>query len=107
MCTGPISNSIIDRETVINTKAIVMFKRFVLELNIFSSCVKSQPMKAPSAREQMISIIGLTIMETRSIVPLTSVFAIPKDTAKTIRPTASSNATIGSSRLVRGPLALY
>ena len=34
-------------------------------------------------------------------------FAIPNDTAKTIRPTASSSATTASNRLVSGPFALY
>ena len=34
-------------------------------------------------------------------------FAIPNDTANTTRPTASSRATIGKRRLVRGPFALY
>ena len=33
--------------------------------------------------------------------------ATPKDTANSTRPTASSSATMGSSRSVRGPLALY
>ena len=33
--------------------------------------------------------------------------AMPKETAKITRPTASSSATMGSSKLVTGPLALY
>ncbi len=33
--------------------------------------------------------------------------AIPKETEKMIRPTASSRATMGSSSRVRGPSALY
>ena len=39
--------------------------------------------------------------------PLPSARATPKETAKRIRPTASSSATIGSSRSVSLPLALY
>jgi len=46
-------------------------------------------------------------MENRSAVPLVRVRAMPKDMANTIRPTASSNATTGSRRSVRGPWALY
>ena len=107
ICTGPTSNFSIDKDTVINTNAIVIFKRFVLELNIFSSCVNNHPMIAPSKSEHTISINGFTRMEIKSIVPLTSVFAIPKDTANTINPTASSNATIGKRSWVNGPFALY
>ena len=47
------------------------------------------------------------MMEITSTVPLTNVFAIPNETANTIKPTASSIATIGNKRLVRGPFALY
>ena len=49
----------------------------------------------------------VTIIDTRSTVPVIIVFAIPKDTAKTISPTASSRATMGKSKSVRGPFALY
>ena len=105
--TGPSRNSSMDRETVRNTKAMVTFRRLVLEWNSFSSCVSSQPMTAPSARDPTISTSGFTRMDTRSISLLTRVLAMPKDTANTTRPTASSRATMGSSRLVKGPLALY
>ena len=64
-------------------------------------------MRAPSSKEPAISISGLTRMETRSTVPLARAFAMPKETANTTRPTASSSATMGSKRSVRGPLALY
>ena len=46
-------------------------------------------------------------MEASSTAPLFSVLAIPKETANTTRPTASSSATTGSRRFVRGPFALY
>ena len=107
ICTGPTWKSSMDSAAVKNTNAIVRFRRFVLELNIFSNCVSSHPITAPRAREQIISTIGFTRIEIISTVPLTNVFAIPKQTANTTRPTASSNATIGRSRLVRGPFALY
>ena len=37
ICTGPIWKSSIESATVINTNAIVILRRFVFELNIFSS----------------------------------------------------------------------
>ena len=46
-------------------------------------------------------------MEITSNEPVLSAFAMPNDTANTTRPTASSSATIGSSRSTSGPLALY
>ena len=107
ICTGPIWKSIIDSATVRNTNVIVILSLFVFELNIFSNCVKIHPMIAPRAREAMISSIGFTMIETKSTAPLTSDFEIPKQIAKTMRPTASSNATIGRRSFVRGPFALY
>ena len=62
----PIVKLMLDNATVKITNAIVMFRRFVLELNSFSSWVKIQPISAPSAREQMISTSGLTMMDTKS-----------------------------------------
>ncbi len=105
--TGPASNSSIDSAVVRNTNAIDIFRRLVLELNSFSSWVKSQPIRAPSASERTISNSGFTIIEIRSKEPLTIAFAMPKLTANTTSPTASSNATIGSSKSTRGPFALY
>ena len=46
-------------------------------------------------------------MPTTSTAPLHIASAMPKDTAKRMRPTASSRATMGSSRSVSLPLALY
>ena len=105
--TGPILNSAMASAEVRKTNAMVMFRRFVLELNSFSSCVSTQPPSAPSASEQTISMSGSTTMEITSNEPVLSAFAIPNDTANTTRPTASSSATIGSSRSTSGPLALY
>ena len=50
--TGPISNSCMASAAVRKTKAIVIFRRLVLELKSFSSCVSSQPITAPSSSEQ-------------------------------------------------------
>ena len=43
----------------------------------------------------------------KSICPESKVFDIPNETAKTINPTASSNATTGKRMSVTGPFALY
>jgi hypothetical protein len=102
-----IWNSIMDREAVRNTKAMTRFRRLVLEWNIVSSFVRTQPSTEPSRREAAISARGVARMEMRSAEPLISARAIPKETAKTTRPTASSSATTGSSSRVRGPFALY
>ena len=107
MVTGPILNSAMASAEVRKTKAMVMFRRLVLELNSFSSCVSTQPPSAPSASEHTISISGSTTMEITSNEPVLSAFAMPNDTANTIRPTASSSATMGSSRSTSGPFALY
>ena len=64
-------------------------------------------MAAPRISENTISSSGLMITETISSVPPCIACAIPKDTEKMTRPTASSSATIGSSRSVTGPFALY
>ena len=50
---------------------------------------------------------GLTSTETMLSAPLIIALAMPKLTANTTRPTASSSATMGSSRSVSLPLALY
>ena len=105
--TGPTWNSHMASAETMNTSAIVMFKRFVLELKSFSSCVRTQPPSAPSTSEQTISTSGSTMIEIMSNELVFSAFATPNDTAKTTRPTASSSATIGSSRSTSGPFALY
>ena len=107
MVTGPMWNEVEASAMVIITKEMVMDRRLELEKNSFSSWVSSHPMIAPSTSEHTISSIGLTTIVITFSVPPSSACAIPKDTANTIRPTASSSATIGSSRSVTGPLALY
>ena len=105
--TGPILNSAMASAETRNTSAMVIFRRFVLELNSVSSFVSTQPPNAPSTREQTISNSGSTTMEMMSKEFVLSAFAMPNETAKTTRPTASSSATIGNSRSTSGPFALY
>ena len=92
---------------VMITTAMVMARRFLLEKNSFSISVSTPPMAAPSASEHTISSRGFTITDTTFSVPPSMACATPKDTAKITRPTASSRATMGKSRSVTGPLALY
>ena len=67
-----------------------------------------KPSSPPDRSESAISINGATaIVYTLGCAPEASVSAIALETAKTIRPTASSMATTGSSVLVSSPLALY
>ena len=62
----------------------------------------------PRAKEPTTSSIGLMSTEMMLIAtPLERLLAMPKETAKTIRPTASSRATIGRRISTRGPFALY
>ena len=107
ICTGPIWKSIIESDAVRNTTAIVRLSLFVFELNNLSSSVSTQPIIAPNVSEHTISTSGFTIIENKSASPTVRVFAMPNDTANTIRPTASSSATIGKSSFVSGPFALY
>ena len=105
--TGPTGNSSLASATVRNTNAMVIFRRLVLELKSFSSCVSSHPITAPSASDSTISSSGLTRIAIRSTDPKQMALAIPNETANTTRPTASSSATIGSRRSTTGPFALY
>ena len=106
-CTGPTSNSAMEMATVSSTKPMVSDRRLELELNSRSSWVSTQPIAAPKHRDSAISTSGLTTMDTVSKLPLTMALAMPKDTANTTRPTASSRATTGSRMSVSLPLALY
>ena len=79
------------------------------DLALFFENNDVQSKKAQEYIEDVVNGINKeakAIMDTISTEPLTNVFAIPKDTANTIKPTASSNATIGSNSLVKGPFAL-
>ena len=105
--TPPTLNLREESATVSSTKAMVIEVRLVLEWNIVSSLVSRKPAAAPSSSEQTISTSGSTIMESRFTCPDLSARAMPKETAKTIRPTASSSATMGSSKPVSSPCALY
>ena len=107
MTTSPMRHSSAASATVRNTNAMVMDIRLRLEWNMASSRVRAAPASIPSSRESTISMSGLTSTETMLSAPLIIALAMPKLTANTTRPTASSSATMGSSRLVSGPLALY
>ena len=96
-----------DRAMVITTKAMVRDRRLELEKNSFSSRVRIRPIREPRSREPTISSRGSTRMDSRLTLPECRAVATPKDTAKATRPTASSRATMGSSRSVSLPLALY
>ena len=89
------------------TKVMDSDRRLLLDLKYFSTREKIRPMPKPSSSEQMISSIGSSRMLVKSNIPTRIALAAPKLTANTIRPTASSSATIGSSRSVSLPLALY
>ena len=90
-----------------NTNATARLSRLERELKNFSTTLNSHPRAAPRARDATISMAGFTSTEMRFTEPEVRALAMPVDTAKTTRPTASSRATMGSSKLVRGPLALY
>ena len=105
--TPPISKEIIDKATVSTTNPIVKESRFELEKNVRSSKVSIHPRKAPRSKEATISIIGSTSTPIRFVLPVTMEVAIPKETANTASPTASSRATIGSKMSVNLPFALY
>ena len=107
MTTSPTRHSSAASATVRNTNAMVMDIRLRLEWNMASSRVRAAPASIPSSRESTISMSGLTSTETMLSAPLIIALAMPKLTANTTRPTASSSTTMGSSRLVSGPLALY
>ena len=103
----PRSSSTLEKAVHRNTKATARLKRLERELKNFSTTLKTQPRPAPSSREATISMAGFNSTDTRFTEPEIRALAMPVDTAKTIRPTASSRATMGSRMLVRGPLALY
>ena len=103
----PKVSSILEKAVHRNTKATARLRRLERELKNFSTMLKTQPRAAPRTREATISTSGFTMTETRLMEPEIRALAIPVDTAKTIKPTASSRATMGSRMLVRGPLALY
>ena len=105
--TPPSGTVAAERAMVMSTKAMVSERRLVLEKKSLSSRVRRQPSSAPSASEPTISSSGSSTTELRLMEPPTMASATPKDTAKITRPTASSSATMGSSRSVSLPLALY
>ena len=96
-----------DRPTIRKMNAMLSDRRFEFERNIVSSFVSTKPASAPSSSEPTISMSGESKMLARLNCALSIARAIPKDTANAMRPTASSSATIGSSRSVSSPLALY
>ena len=107
MVAGPTGISRSERAMVRKTKVMVMDRRLVLEKKSFSTWERTKPSVLPRIREKTISSRGLITMEITSRLPPSMALAIPKETEKTTRPTASSRATMGSRRLVRGPWALY
>ena len=98
---------IIVSATVRITKVTDTESRLEREWKCFSTSEKTRPITTPRISENTISIKGFKTMEIISSVPRSIALAIPKDTAKTIRPTASSSATTGSRIFVKGPFALY
>ena len=107
MVSGPAGNSREESPTVRMTKAMVREVLFVLEWNRVSSQVRVMPASVPRSPEARILTRGPAAMERRSMFPRIMALAMPKETAKTIRPTASSRATMGSRRSVSLPFALY
>ena len=93
--------------TVIITNVTETAIRFEREWKNFSQNVKIPPITAPRTIESTTSRTGSTITERISIAPVLIDFATPNETAKTIRPTASSRATTGRRISVTGPFALY
>ena len=107
MVAEPAESFSLDSATVRNTKEMLMATRLRLEWKMGSSFESTSPASAPSVSEQRISSSGLTRIVYTSTTPLPRARATPKDTANSTRPTASSNATMGKSRSVSLPLALY
>ncbi len=104
----PRENSSFDRDTASTTKVMATHSRLLLEWKNRSKKVKARPSTDPSSTETTTSSSGLTkTLTALNAAPPIRLFAMPKETAKTTRPTASSSATMGSSRSTRGPLALY
>ena len=106
-CTGPMSNSSMDRPTVSRTKAMERLIRLEREWKYFSRALRAKPATAPRPRERRISQTGSTRTPIMSTWPFSRALAMPKETEKSTRPTASSMATTIRSRWVRGPSALY
>ena len=98
---------IIEIATVTNTKATVIDRRFEREWKNLSQNVKIYPIAAPRAIDNTTSIRGSQMMETIFALPAEIAFAMPNETEKSTRPTASSRATTGKSVDVTGPFALY
>ncbi len=105
--TPPTWNCIMDMATVRNTKPMDRERRLLREWKKRSKNVSSAPISEPSSSEPTISRAGSRAMDTRLTSPEIRARAMPKDTAKITRPTASSRATMGKSRSVSLPLALY
>ena len=106
-CTPPILNLFCEKPTVKRTKATARARRLLLEWKYLSSQLRAIPATAPIIADAPISMIGSTITEITLILPVSSADAIPKDTEKRIRPTASSIATTINKSFVKGPSALY
>ena len=100
-------NSTAERPTIRKMNAMLSERRLEFERNIVSSFVRTKPAIAPSSSEPTISMSGESRMLATLNCALSIARAMPKDTANAMRPTASSSATIGSSRSVSSPLALY
>ena len=59
-CTGPMWNFSMLMPTVSSTNATEMVIRLLLEWKNCSTQFKSQPMRLPSAKDRMISMMGST-----------------------------------------------
>ena len=95
--------------TVRNTNATLTASLFEREWKNLSINVKITPTTIPTVSEKTTSISGSRIIDaTFTLPPDASMdFAMPKETAKSTSPTASSSATTGRSVFVTGPRALY
>ena len=105
--TGPTLKLICDRAIVMNTNAIDIASLLLFEKKSSSTFVSKSPRREPSPSERTISRSGSTIMATTFRELDSKASATPNETAKATRPTASSNATTGSSKSVTFPWALY
>ena len=81
--------------------------RLLLDLKYFSAAEKMLPITKPSRDGEHDFQQRLNEDARHVVMAVVDRLGTPKLIANTIRPTASSSATIGSSRSVNSPFALY
>ena len=101
------SNFILDNATANIVNVTVTAIRFEREWNAFSHKLNKNPKVAPNTKDKTISNNGSKTIDKIFVEPKLIDLAIPKEIAKIINPTASSNATTGNKISVTGPFALY